>query len=64
MHCTLCLIQALHGFRLSHLTFRSEQRMQAKAGCIGDVLGEDAGKSMVLIPTNRVENLDMVHECD
>ena len=41
MHCTLCLVQALHGFCLLHLTLRSEQRTQAKVDVVGDVPGDD-----------------------
>ena len=56
MHCTLCLTQASHGFCLSHLTFRLEQRMQAKVGFVGDMLGEHAGGFMV--------NGNLGSECD
>lgn len=35
-------MQAWHGASLLHLTFRSEQRMQAKEGFNGVVLSEDA----------------------
>jgi hypothetical protein len=47
MHCTLCLMQALHGFCLSHLTFRSEQRTQANVCLVGGMPDEDAAEFIV-----------------
>jgi hypothetical protein len=47
MHCTLCLMQALHGFCLSHLTFRSEQRTQANLCFVGGRLDEEAAEFIV-----------------
>ena len=46
---TMCLTQVLHGIRLSHLTFRSEQQMQAKVGSVCGIIGEDAGGFMVML---------------
>lgn len=42
IHGTLCLTQAPHGFCLSHPTFRSEHRMQAKFPLGGGMFGEAA----------------------
>lgn len=50
MHSTLCLIQDSHGICLLHLTFRSEQRMQAIVSFGGGdptMLGKDVGVFMV-----------------
>jgi hypothetical protein len=51
MHSTLCLVQDSHGICLLHLTFRSEQRIQASVGFGGGdpgMLGEDLGVFMVI----------------
>lgn len=46
MHSTLCLTHALHGLCLSHLTFRSAQRMQEYVGLLGMLDGEGAAVAM------------------
>jgi hypothetical protein len=46
VHSILCLTHVLHGLCLSHLTFRSAQRMQEYLGLLRVLDGEEAAVAM------------------